>query len=72
MTTNWDAQPLAELGDLIGKAIMLVSEFGAYHGGLLAITETDIQVEIGEGRVISIDRTVLDNDLTELYVAEVR
>lgn len=70
MRLEWQPKPLSDLGDFIGYTIMLVSEHGAYNGGLKKITETDILINIGEGQVIAIPREVLENDLTELYLAE--
>lgn len=70
MRTEWQPKPLADLGDFIGFTILLVSEHGAFDGGLKRITETDILIETGEGQVIAIGREVLDNDLTELYLAK--
>lgn len=70
MRTEWQPKPLADLGDFIGFTILLVSEHGAFDGGLKRITETDILIETSEGQVIAIDREVLSNDLTELYLAK--
>lgn len=70
MHTEWVPKPLTDLGDLIGFTILLVSEHGAFDGGLKRITETDILIETSEGQVIAIDREVLSNDLTELYLAK--
>lgn len=70
MKREWVPKPLTDLGDLIGYAILLVSEHGAFEGGLKQITETDILIEIGEGQTIAVGRDVLDNDLTELYQAK--
>ncbi|MCZ4246882.1 hypothetical protein BXO87_01910 [Bacillus sp. GZB] len=71
MEKNYEPRPLAELGDLIGQAVLIVCEHGAFEGGLKDISEEDIHIEVGEGQVIAVDRAVLDEDLTELYVVEV-
>lgn len=68
---GWTPKPLVELGDQIGRAIMLVCEYGVYVGGLKTVSKTDILIEVGEGQVIAVDRKVLDSDLTELYIKEV-
>jgi hypothetical protein len=68
---NWQPRPLADLGDLIGRAVLLVTEDGAYQGGLRAITESDIHVEVGEGHVIAIERRHLTNEMTQLFALEV-
>ncbi|MGG3801237.1 hypothetical protein [Metabacillus fastidiosus] len=62
---------LAEIGDFIGRAILLVCEYGAFKGGLRGFSETDIHIETAEGQVIAVSRSVLEDNLTELYVMEV-
>ena len=71
MNITWSPRPLNDLGDLIGYTIMIICEEGAYTGGLKNITEMDIDIEVGEGEVLSIGRKMLESELTELYIAEV-
>lgn len=70
MVHNWQPRPLTELGDFTGQAILLICEYGAYEGGLKGFSENYINIETGPGEVIAIERDVLENDLTELYVIE--
>ena len=49
MKSNWKSHPICELGDQIGKAIMLTWKENAYIGGLKDITEKFIMIEVGEG-----------------------
>lgn len=71
MVEDWRPRPLADLGDFIGQAILLICEYGAFQGGLKGITKNEIHIEVGQGRVIAVDRKVLEDDLTELYTLEV-
>ncbi|MDZ3952556.1 hypothetical protein U0X36_06360 [Bacillus thuringiensis] len=68
MRSNWKSNPISELGDQIGKAIMLTCKENAYIGGLKDITEKFIMIEVGEGMVIAVDRTVLNDESIELHV----
>ncbi|PFK22995.1 hypothetical protein [Bacillus cereus] len=68
MKSNWKSHPICELGDQIGKAIMLTWKENAYIGGLKDITEKFIMIEVGEGMVIAVDRTVLNDESIELHV----
>lgn len=68
---DWKPRPLSDLGDLVGHAILLICEHGAFKGGLKGISKDDIHIEVGEGRVIAVKRNVLDSDTTQLYTKEV-
>lgn len=70
MVKDYKQCPLTELGDLIGLAILLVCEYGAFEGGLKGISEDDIYIETSEGQVLAIERSVLENALTELYLVK--
>jgi len=67
MQKNWKPAAIITLGDQIGKQVLLITSDGAYEGGLLHITKDSINIEVDQGNVLAIPRSVLDNDLTELY-----
>ncbi|KZR57532.1 hypothetical protein [Pseudobacillus badius] len=71
MFDHWQPRPLAELGDYIGHAVLIICEEGAYKGGLKDITPSDLHIEVGEGEILAISREVVFSENTEFYVAEV-
>lgn len=68
---DWVQQSLADLGDCVGRTVMLHCEYGSFKGGLVDITSTEIHIEVNRGQVVGIGRHVLEDDLTELYLLEV-
>ncbi|MCP8973142.1 hypothetical protein NMK43_08540 [Bacillus licheniformis] len=68
MEKQYEPRPLTELGDLIDRAVLLVCEYGAFEGGLKGISKDDIHIEVDDGQVMAIERSVLESDLTELYL----
>ena len=70
MPYDWKPIGLIEIGDQVGRVILLITDEGAYMGGLKGIGQYDIYVETDEGRVIAIPRSVLTQDHTQLYIME--
>lgn len=68
--TKWVPRPLADLGDLIGYTVLLTTKDASYSGGLRDITYDDIHLEVGEGSILSVDRDILMDESTQLFVIQ--
>lgn len=66
---DWSARPLADIDNYVDRAVLIICDDGAFEGGLKEITESALHIEVDQGRVISVDKEVLENELTELYVS---
>ncbi|MGD6829115.1 hypothetical protein [Bacillus pumilus] len=66
---DWSARPVVDINNYVDRAVLIICEDGAFEGGLKEITESSLHIEVNQGRVISVDKKVLENELTELYVS---
>ncbi|MGE6676429.1 hypothetical protein ACQKEX_15110 [Bacillus pumilus] len=60
---------MVDIDNYVDRAVLIICEDGAFEGGLKEITESSLHIEVNQGRVISVEKEVLENELTELYVA---